>query len=29
VNPDCTGMLLNDDGEEYARVVVVNEGNDI
>jgi hypothetical protein len=29
VNPDCTGMLLNDDGEEYARLVVVNDGNDI
>ena len=26
VNPDCTGRLLRDDGEEYSRLVVVNDG---
>jgi hypothetical protein len=26
VNPDCTGSLLNGDGEEYSRLVVMNDG---
>lgn len=27
VNPDCTGTFVNDAGEEYARFVIVNDGN--
>jgi hypothetical protein len=26
VNPDCTGSLLNQDGEEYSRLVIMNDG---
>ena len=26
VNPDCTGSLLNEDGEEYSRLVIMNDG---
>ena len=26
VNPDCTGSLLNEDGEEYSRLVIMNGG---
>ena len=29
VNPDCTGSLLNEDGEEYSRLVVMNDGETI
>ncbi len=29
VNPDCTGSLLNEDGDEYARLVVVNGGKGV
>ena len=29
VNPDCTGSLLNEDGGEYARLVVVDGGKGI
>ena len=29
VNPDCTGSLLNGDGEEYSRLVVMNGGDTI
>ena len=29
VNTDCTGSLLNQDGEEYSRLVVMNDGETI
>jgi len=29
VNPDCSGMLFDEDGEEWARLVVVKGGNDV
>ena|SRR5689334_23275925 len=29
VNADCTGALINDDGGEYAFLVVVNDGANI
>jgi hypothetical protein len=29
VNSDCTGVLLNDDGEEYSRLVVVDGGKTV
>jgi hypothetical protein len=29
VNPDCTGILLNEDGGEYARLVVVDGGKGV
>lgn len=27
VYPDCSGRLLRDDGEEYSRLVIVNDGD--